>query len=207
MLRANQAALELSLGDAAAVERALAPLFIAAVETHRSRRARRRTFPAGRDRSADCARTAVARGGAARAVGAPSGAARSALGNRRGGALPGSARSRAGRLDASAAAAEDAVARWRQLEMPVGLAGPCSCSVRCGGAAASAASPATPSPKRWQSSALTAPRSWAERATEELRRIPIRRRASRDLTPTEEQVAALVGAGRADREASAKRYS
>ena len=41
---------------------------------------------------------------------------------------------------------------------------------------------------------------WAERATEELSRIPIRRGASADLTPTEEQVATLVGAGRTNRE-------
>jgi DNA-binding CsgD family transcriptional regulator len=41
---------------------------------------------------------------------------------------------------------------------------------------------------------------WAERATEELRRIPIRRGAQEDLTPTEEQVAELVGAGRSNRE-------
>src|SRR5207247_195828 len=41
---------------------------------------------------------------------------------------------------------------------------------------------------------------WAERATEELRRIPIRRGAPEDLTPTEEQVAELVGAGRSNPE-------
>ena len=42
---------------------------------------------------------------------------------------------------------------------------------------------------------------WAERAAEELRRIPIRRAASKDeLTATEEQVAMLAAAGRTNRE-------
>jgi DNA-binding CsgD family transcriptional regulator len=41
---------------------------------------------------------------------------------------------------------------------------------------------------------------WAERATEELKRIPIRHAAPDDLTPTEEQVAAQVGAGQTNRE-------
>jgi DNA-binding CsgD family transcriptional regulator len=45
---------------------------------------------------------------------------------------------------------------------------------------------------------------WAARAAEELRRIPIRRSASKDeLTPTEEQVAALAAAGRTNREVAA----
>jgi FixJ family two-component response regulator len=40
----------------------------------------------------------------------------------------------------------------------------------------------------------------AERAAEELRRIPIRRAASKDeLTPTEDQVATLAAAGRTNR--------
>jgi DNA-binding CsgD family transcriptional regulator len=41
---------------------------------------------------------------------------------------------------------------------------------------------------------------WAERAAAELRRIPIRRGAGDELTPTEERVAELVAAGRTNRE-------
>jgi DNA-binding CsgD family transcriptional regulator len=42
---------------------------------------------------------------------------------------------------------------------------------------------------------------WAERARNELRRVPIRRAASRDhLTPNEERVAALVAAGQSNKE-------
>ena len=41
---------------------------------------------------------------------------------------------------------------------------------------------------------------WVERATDELRRIPIRRAATDDLTPTEERVATLLGAGPTHRE-------
>ncbi len=41
---------------------------------------------------------------------------------------------------------------------------------------------------------------WAERAAEELGRLPIRRGAGTDLTPTEERVAALAAAGRTNRE-------
>ncbi len=41
---------------------------------------------------------------------------------------------------------------------------------------------------------------WAERAREELGRIPIRRAAGGDLTPTEERVAALAAAGRTNAE-------
>lgn len=41
---------------------------------------------------------------------------------------------------------------------------------------------------------------WSERAVAELRRIPIRRAASEELTPTEERVAELAAAGRTNRE-------
>jgi DNA-binding CsgD family transcriptional regulator len=41
---------------------------------------------------------------------------------------------------------------------------------------------------------------WAERAAAELRRIPIRRAAGDELTPTEERVAELAAAGRTNRE-------
>jgi DNA-binding CsgD family transcriptional regulator len=43
-------------------------------------------------------------------------------------------------------------------------------------------------------------RIWAERAEEELKRIPIRRKASEGLTPTELQVAKLAAEGRTNRE-------
>src|SRR5581483_2106731 len=41
---------------------------------------------------------------------------------------------------------------------------------------------------------------WAERAEAEVRRIPVRRGGSDELTPTEEQVAELAAAGRTNRE-------
>ncbi|HEY6963033.1 MAG TPA: AAA family ATPase [Gaiellaceae bacterium] len=44
--------------------------------------------------------------------------------------------------------------------------------------------------------------SWAERAAAEAARIPIRRAAPSELTPTEERVATLVAAGRTNREAA-----
>jgi DNA-binding CsgD family transcriptional regulator len=43
-------------------------------------------------------------------------------------------------------------------------------------------------------------RVWAARAADELKRIPIRRKASEGLTPTELQVARLAAAGRTNRE-------
>ncbi len=105
-----------------------------------------------------------------------------------------------GDLDAGIAAAEDAVLRWRQLEMPIefGRALLVLGRVR-----------RRRGERRLAREALTeaaaifrahGAKLWAERATEELSRIPIRRGASDDLTPTEEQVATLVGAGRTNRE-------
>ena len=199
MLQANQAALELSLGDAAAVERVLAPL-IAAVETiGLGEPGTARFLP-------DAIEALIALGQPLRAAALLELLARRAEQLDRRWAIAAAARCRGllaaaqGDLDASVAAAEDAVARWRQLEMPVELGRALLVlgQVR-----------RRRGERRLARDALTEALAifrahgaalWAERATEELRRIPIRRRASRDLTPTEEQVAALVGAGRTNRE-------
>jgi DNA-binding CsgD family transcriptional regulator len=105
-----------------------------------------------------------------------------------------------GDLDAGLTAAEEAVALWQQLEMPVELGRALLVlgQVRRRRGERRAAREALV-----QALAIFGSRSaslWAERATEELRRIPIRRGAPDDLTPTEEQVAALAAAGRTNRE-------
>ena len=75
----------------------------------------------------------------------------------------------------------------------------CSPSARCDAGAASGR------PRRRRSSApgrssTSWGRRWTARAEAELRRVPIRRGAPQELTPTEEQVAELTGSGRTNRE-------
>jgi DNA-binding NarL/FixJ family response regulator len=92
------------------------------------------------------------------------------------------------------------VLRWRQLEMPIELGRALLVLGRVRRRRGE---------RRLAREALTeaaaifdgrGAKLWAERAAEDLRRIPIRRGASDDLTQTEEQVAILVGAGRTNHE-------
>jgi DNA-binding CsgD family transcriptional regulator len=105
-----------------------------------------------------------------------------------------------GDLDAGLVSAEDAVALWEQLEMPVELGRSLLALGRIR---------RRRSERRLARQALERARAlfaglgappWQQRADEELRRIPIRRGASAELTPTEEQVAELTAAGRTRRE-------
>ena len=105
-----------------------------------------------------------------------------------------------GELDAAIAVGEEAVGRWRELEMPIELGRALLVLGRVRRRRGE---------RRLAREALTeaaaifrarGAKLWAERTTEELSRIPIRRGASDDLTPTEEQVATLAGAGRTNRE-------
>jgi DNA-binding CsgD family transcriptional regulator len=207
-LRMHQAALESSLGDAAAAERALAPL-LAAIEASASGTRPGETAPFGIPVAGfflpDAVEALAALGHLARAVvlldwfarradqldrWAPASVARcrSVLDAAR------------GDLDAGAASAQEAVARWRELEMPIELGRALLVLGRVR---------RRRNERRLARQALAeahaifqrqGARLWAERATEELSRVPIRRGAPEDLTPTEEQVAALVAAGRTNRE-------
>ena len=193
-LCATQGALELSLGDAAAVERTLAPLLAAIEATGRLEGlawflpdAVEALIAVDQPSRAEALLELFARRPEPWAI-ASMALCRSLLATAR------------GDLDAGIAAAEDAVLRWRQLEMPIefGRALLVLGRVR-----------RRRGERRLAREALTeaaaifrahGAKLWAERATEELSRIPIRRGASDDLTPTEEQVATLVGAGRTNRE-------
>jgi DNA-binding CsgD family transcriptional regulator len=199
MLRATQAALELSLGDASAVERTLAPLVAAVEAMGLGEPAMSRFLP-------DAIEALIALAQPSRAATLLELLARRAEQLERRWVIAAAARCRSllaatqGDLDASAAAAEDAVARWRQLEMPVELGRALLVlgQVRRRRGERRLARDVLTEALAIFRGVGAAP--WAERAAEELARIPIRRRKSDDLTPTEEQVATLVGAGRTNRE-------
>jgi DNA-binding CsgD family transcriptional regulator len=194
-LRATQGALELSLGDAAAAERTLAPLLAAIEATGRLEGIAACFLP-----DAVEALIAVEQPSRAEALlelfaNRPEPWAIASMGLCR--SLLATAR---GDLDAGIAAAEDAVLRWRQLEMPIELGRALLILGRVRrrrGERRLAREALTEAAAIFRSHGA---KLWAERATEELSRIPIRRCASDDLTPTEEQVATLVGAGRTNRE-------
>jgi len=197
-LRTVEGALHMSLGDTAAVESALAPLVAVTEATGRVEEVHSYFLP-----------NAVE---ALISVGQPSRAevllelfARRAERLEISWAIASTARCHSllaaarGDLDAAVAAAEEAVARSRPLETPVELARALlvlgQVRRRRGErrVAREAFSDALAVFRR------VGARLWADRATEELGRVPIRRSAS-DLTPTEEKVAALVAEGRTNRE-------
>jgi DNA-binding CsgD family transcriptional regulator len=105
-----------------------------------------------------------------------------------------------GDLDAALTAAKEAVDHCRQLEMPTEL-GRTLLALgqvqRRRGERREARD--TLERARTLFLDLGAP-LWAERAADELRRIPIRRGAPDELTPTEERVAALAAAGRTNKQ-------
>lgn len=199
-LLSSQAALELSLGDAEAAAHTLEPL-VTMVEAIGI------SEPIAAYFVADVVEAFIGVGQSPRAQALLDMFARRARELDRPWALAIAARSKSllaaarGELDVAVAEAEDAVARCQQLDMSIehgrALIGLGKIRRRRG-------------ERRAAREVLERARSlfhdlgaplWAERADEELRRIPIRRAASKDeLTPTEEQVAALAAAGRTNRE-------
>ncbi len=105
-----------------------------------------------------------------------------------------------GDLDTALAAAEEATAGWGFLEMPVeqGRALLALGQVRRRRGERRLAREALERGLEIFENVGAA--LWAERARDELGRIPIRRGAGSDLTPTEERVAALAAAGRTNAE-------
>jgi ATP/maltotriose-dependent transcriptional regulator MalT len=106
-----------------------------------------------------------------------------------------------GNLDAALADADEAVQLWHQLEMPLELG---RTLITLGQVRRRRRERRAAREALEQAVVLfrdLGARVWAERAAEELRRIPIRRAASKDeLTATEQQVATLAAAGRTNRE-------
>ncbi len=194
-LLASQAMLELSLGDAEAAARTAAPL-VALVEAVGIGD----PFVASFVPDAVEALTRVGEVARARPLLEVFTDRAQALERRW--ALASAARSRSiltaahGELDAAVAAAEDAIALGESLDMPVELGR----SLLALGQVRRRRGD-----RRLARAAFERSRDvfrgvgasrWAERAVEELGRIPIRRGAPDELTPTEERVAALAAAGR-----------
>lgn len=207
-LRMNQAALELSLGDVDAVQRALAPL-VAVVEDSAAGSlggpAAGFGVPIAGYFLPDAVEALVALEQVPRAAALLEWFERRADQVDRWG-WASAARCRSvlavaqGDLDAGATAGEDAVKRWRALEMPIELARALlvlgKVRRRRGERRRAHAALVEAIAIFERHGAIL----WVARATEELQRIPIRRGAPADLTATEEQVAALAGAGRTNRE-------
>jgi DNA-binding CsgD family transcriptional regulator len=198
-LLASEGLLELSLGDAEASERVMAPI-VSLVEATGVREPMQAYYVP------DAVEALTCLGELARAEALLEPFDRRARELDRLWAIANAARCRSllaaghGDLDAALTNAEDAVRRWESLEMPIEL-----------GRALLALGQVRRrrGERRLARDVLEralglfhdrGARPWAERATEELRRIPIRRGAPADLTPTEERVAALAGAGRTNRE-------
>ena len=208
-LRTVEAALEMSLGDAIAVERTLAPL-LAAVEAtafgQEFREAGGVAVSSAMYFLLDAVEALIELEQVSRAAALLEVYGRRAEQLELGWAIAGAVHCRGllaaarGDLDAAIAAAEEAVLRWRQLEMPIELG---RALVVLGRVRRRRGERRLARDALGQAVAIFdahGAKLWAERATEELSRIPIRRSASADLTPTEEQVATLVGAGRSNRE-------
>jgi DNA-binding CsgD family transcriptional regulator len=198
-LLSGQAVLELSLGDAAAAERAIAPL-VALVETAGI------GDPFIAHFVPDAVEALVRGGQPARSESLLALFADRATVLDRPWAIASAARCRSilasakGDLDAALAAAEEAVRRWEQLEMPVDLG---RALMTLGQVRRRRGDRRGAKDVLERACALfqrIGARSWMERAAEELRRIPTRRGATDDLTPTEERVAELAAAGRTNRE-------
>lgn len=208
LLRMNQAALELSLGDAAAVERALAPLLMVIegnIAGDLLGEAAGFGVPVAAYILPDAIEALLDLDQTLRAA-----ALLAWLAQRAGRLGPwagaGVARCRAllaaarGDLDAAVDAAEEAVARWRPLEMPIehGRALVILGRVRRRrGDRRRARDACTEAATIFRRHAAAI---WTRRADEELARIPIRHRAGTDLTPTEERVAELAATGQTNQE-------
>ena len=193
-LLASEGLLALTEGDAGAAAQALAPL-VAHVEANGVREPMQAYF------LPDAIETLVRLGDLGRAEALLEGFARRAVEFDRPWALANAARCQGmlalarGELDAALAAAEDSVRGWEALGMPI----------ERGRALLVLGQVQRRRMERrlaWQTFeeardlfATLGARPWAARATDELRRVPIRRGASEDLTPTEERVATLAATG------------
>jgi DNA-binding CsgD family transcriptional regulator len=198
-LLASEGLLELTLGDAEAAERVMAPL-VALVEASGVREPMQVYYVP------DALEALTCLGELARAEALLEPFDRRARELDRGWAIANAARCRSllaaarGDLDAALRDAEDAVRRWQSLELPIELG---RALLALGQVHRRRGERRRARDVLERALGLFRDRSarpWAERATEELRRIPIRRGAPADLTPTEERVAALAGAGRTNRE-------
>jgi DNA-binding CsgD family transcriptional regulator len=205
LLRMIKAASDLSLGDVVTVERTLAPL-IAVVEATGLAEGSFFGEPFAVYFVPDAVEALIALDQVPRATAVLELFARLAERLERPWALASVARCRGllaaaqGDLDAALLSAEDAVARWRRLEMPIELGRALlvlGLVRRRRGDRRLARDALTEALAVFRDRGAT---PWADRATEELARIPIRRGAPDDLTPTEEQVATLAGEGRTNRE-------
>jgi len=197
-LLSGEAGLELSRGDSAAAARAIAPLVVLAEGGS--------TAGLFVDFAPDAVDALVQIGDLERAAALLARFTERARTLDRPWALASAARCRGvlasaqGDLDAALAAAEEATAGSAALEMPVdhGRALLALGQVRRRRGERRLAREACERAREVFSAVGAG--LWAERAREELGRIPIRRGAGDDLTPTEERVAALTAGGRTNAE-------
>lgn len=199
-LLASEGLLELALGDAQAAARALDPL-VGLVEASGIREPMQAYY------LGDAVEALVAVGEVARGQAVLEPFAARAVALERTWAIANVARCRSllaaanGDLAAALAHAEEAVQRWEAMAMPIeiGRALMTLGVVHRRRGERRAARTVLERARDLFASIGAAP--WQARASDELRRIPIRRAASKDeLTATEEQVATLAAAGRTNRE-------
>lgn len=199
-LLASEGLLELALGDAQAAARALDPL-VGLVEASGIREPMQAYY------LGDAVESLVAVGEVARGQAVLEPFAARAVALERTWAIANVARCRSllaaanGDLAAALAHAEEAVQRWEAMAMPIeiGRALMTLGVVHRRRGERRAARTVLERARDLFASIGAAP--WQARASDELRRIPIRRAASKDeLTATEEQVATLAAAGRTNRE-------
>jgi DNA-binding CsgD family transcriptional regulator len=196
---ATEGELALSLGDAAAAERAFAPLlaFVEASEIGE---------PFVVHFVPDAVETLIGVGQLPRAAALLDRYAARADALERRWAMAGVARCRSvlaaarGELDDASVAASTAVARWQELEMPVDLGRALLALGRIQRRRGERRSARDALARALGIFEGCSARLWAERAVEEMRRIPIRRGAPAELTATEERVAQLTAQGRTNRE-------
>jgi ATP/maltotriose-dependent transcriptional regulator MalT len=199
LLLASEGLLALTEGDARAAEQALAPL-VAHVEAKGVREPMQAFF------LPDAIEALIRLGDFERADGLLEGFARRAVEFDRPCAIANAARCRSalalarGQLDAALAAAEDSARGWAALGMPIerGRALLLLGQVRRHRLERGLAQRTFEEARDLFASVGALP--WAAHATDELRRVPIRRRATDDLTPTEERVAALAATGQTNQQ-------
>lgn len=199
MLLASEGLLALTEGDAAAAEQALAPL-VAHVEANGVREPMQAYF------LPDAIEALIRLGHLERAEALLEGFARRAVEFDRPWAIANAWRCRSalalarGHLDAALAAAEDSIRGWEALGMPIerGRALLVLGQVRRHRRERGLARQTFEEAHDLFASLGALP--WAERATDELQRVPIRRRATDDLTPTEESVAKLAASGQTNQQ-------
>jgi ATP/maltotriose-dependent transcriptional regulator MalT len=198
-LLASEGLLALTEGDAGAAEQALAPL-VAHVAANGVREPMQAYF------LPDAIEALIRLGDLERADGLLEGFARRAVEFDRPWAIANAARCRSalalarGQLDVALASAEDSVRGWAALGMPIERG---RALLFLGEARRHRREHALARQTFEEARDLFAAFDalpWAARATDELRRVPIRRRATDDLTPSEERVAALAATGQTNQQ-------